>query len=425
MQIIIGSRQSPLARKQVQELLSLLKKEGSNIKFEIKWIKTKGDMDQKTSLRELGKDDFFTKELDELLLSKQIRLAVHSGKDLPSPLPWGLKIAAITEGLDPSDSLVLRRNATLESLVSKSKIGTSSKQRESSVQLLRKDLTFCDIRGTIESRLQQLEDGFFDGVVIAEAALIRLGITHLNRISLPGPTTPLQGQLAVVIHKDDKEMEELFSSIDSRQLLRRALYLGLNPKNFNFKGKVTHYPVIKITPIPFNLKSIKNLPLYTHIIFTSKSSVSIFFKYLQEHSSLKKLEGKSLIAVGKHTRSLIEEHGLKVSVIPEEETSEGIVKLLNSISLKNAYILYPHSAQSRPIITSYFKEHQLRYDELILYTPSLQKTTPSPNLSLYDTLVFTSPSTVDGFLNTYDTIPLDKEIQCIGPITLSYLKSKL
>ncbi|MBB63894.1 MAG: hydroxymethylbilane synthase [Waddliaceae bacterium] len=211
-----GARQSPLSRKQADELAYELAQFHPEVEFKHHFIETIGDRDQKTSLRSLEKTDFFTKELDELLLNGEVRVTIHSAKDLPEPLPKGLEIAAITKGVDPSDSLVLRKGENLRSLRLGAVIATSSIRREEAVRELRADLNFSDVRGNIGQRLDLLENGTVDGVVIAEAALIRLGLTHLNRFTLPGETVPLQGQLAVLMRENDEEIRELFRCLDVR-----------------------------------------------------------------------------------------------------------------------------------------------------------------------------------------------------------------
>ena len=172
--------------------------------------------DLKTSLRTLEKTDFFTKEIDALQLSGHCRISIHSAKDLPEPLPKGLVLAALTKGMDPSDVIVLRDQETVQSLLFRAKIGTSSARREQNIKSLRSDLQCVDIRGDILTRLALLDQGHVDGVVMAEAALIRLKLTQRNRILLPGEKAPLQGQLAVLALENDEEMQTLFSSIDIR-----------------------------------------------------------------------------------------------------------------------------------------------------------------------------------------------------------------
>lgn len=217
MIITLTSRRSPLAIAQVDEVLKELTLNHPLVQFSCNFIDTIGDIDQNTSLRSLDKTDFFTKEIDEALLSGACRIAVHSAKDLPEPLPHGLTIVALTEGVDSSDALVLKPGQTPDTLSHGCVIATSSVRREEAVRQLLPHANFTDIRGTINQRLMILENENIDGVVIAEAALIRLGMINLNRFKLPGDTTPLQGQLAVVARTEDTEMLFLFSCMDVRQ----------------------------------------------------------------------------------------------------------------------------------------------------------------------------------------------------------------
>ncbi|MES2345174.1 MAG: hydroxymethylbilane synthase [Chlamydiota bacterium] len=216
--IKVGSRGSALARSQVEEVFQEIVRIHPDVLFDPLWITTAGDKDLQTSLKLLDKTDFFTKEIDALLLSHRCRIAIHSAKDLPEPLPEGLFLGALTKGVDPSDVLVFRDNETLDTLPLGARIGTSSIRREEMITLLRSDLVCVDIRGPVEERLALLDKSVFDGVIMAEAALVRLGLQGRNRLVLPGPTAQLQGQLAVIMRKEDDEMRVLFMVIDSRLL---------------------------------------------------------------------------------------------------------------------------------------------------------------------------------------------------------------
>lgn len=214
--ITVGARPSPLSQVQVKEVQGLLESFHPHIELDPVWVETEGDRDQQTSLRDLPKTDFFTRDIDSFLLLKKCRIAVHSAKDLPEQLAPGLEIIAITEGVDRRDALVIPEGETIEALPQGACIATSSVKREEAVLKLRSDFTFTDLRGTIHKRLDLLQFGHVDGVVIAEAALIRLQLTHLNRVFLPGDTTPLQGQLAIVSLEGDEEMKKLFACLDAR-----------------------------------------------------------------------------------------------------------------------------------------------------------------------------------------------------------------
>lgn len=183
--LTFGARSSPLSRAQVEEI-----RQEFGFDFEVIWVETTGDRDRETSLRTLEKTDFFTRELDQMLLNGHIDAAIHSAKDLPDPLPQGLVLAALSKGLDPRDSLVIKREPIRL-------VATSSMRREEAVRSLYPHCQFVDLRGTIEERLQK----DVDGVVVAEAALIRLKLDP-KRIFLPGLAAPLQGKLAIVCHEN-------------------------------------------------------------------------------------------------------------------------------------------------------------------------------------------------------------------------------
>lgn len=208
----IAARGSPLSIAQVEELQSLIH---PLVAFEPVFVETYGDKDRETSLRSLGKTDFFTREVDALVLGGHCDISVHSAKDLPDPLPDQLSLIALTKGVDARDALVLREGESVESLPAGAVIATSSERRIDAVNALRSGFSFIDLRGTIGERLQLLQDGSADGVVVAEAALIRLKLTHLNRVYLPGATVPGQGKLAIVGRADRKYLlEKLFTCLD-------------------------------------------------------------------------------------------------------------------------------------------------------------------------------------------------------------------
>ena len=216
--IKVGARGSPLSRAQMQEVLEELRLHHSQIAFQPIWVETTGDKDLKTSLKSLEKTNFFTKEIDELQLLGFCRISIHSAKDLPNPCQKVSNMIALTKGVDPSDSIVLRDGMTLENLPQ------WGKNWHIVVRDGKKILRSCavtlsaSISAAISvSAWRLLDEGLFDGVVMAEAALIRLNLTCATAVPLPGESAQLQGQLAVLALEEDEEMRALFECIDTRK----------------------------------------------------------------------------------------------------------------------------------------------------------------------------------------------------------------
>jgi hydroxymethylbilane synthase len=276
------------------------------------------------------------------------------------------------------------------------------------VKAMRSDLRFCDIRGIIEKRLEKLWDHTVDGVVIAEAALIRLGLTHLNRITIPGEVAAYQGQLAIVARSGDTEMREIFAPLDCRT---RELYLGIDRPAESLEVYRHHIPMIEIVPLPVSKPDFSS---FTHVVFTSKTAVRLFF-------SSYKAANLTYIAVGKATAKAIEKEGAFASLVAENEQAEGIISLLEHHDLSQAHLYWPHSALARPVLLDFFRKAGIKCTESILYTTRPRRPDPLPDPSKYESLFFTSPSTVDAFVSLYGKIPSDKILRCQGNITKNRL----
>jgi len=219
----IGTRSSPLALKQAEEVLKVLRIHHPGIKAEKVKIDTYGDRDRSTPISEIEGDDFFTRELDDALLRGEIDFAVHSAKDLPDNIKENLTIAAITTSIDSYDVLVSKDGLGLSELRYGARIGTSSIRRKDALRKFRPDFTILDIRGNIEERLRLLDCDKslnLDAIVIAAAGLLRLGLAHRIREKISFDILsphPLQGRLAVLTRREDEELRELLSVLDSRK----------------------------------------------------------------------------------------------------------------------------------------------------------------------------------------------------------------
>ena len=234
----IGTRNSPLALKQVEEVLDYLKRFYPQMKVEIIGIDTYGDKDKIIPISNIEGTDFFTREIDEALLRGDIDFAVHSAKDLPDQIPVGLVIAAITESIDPYDALVSKNNLKIGELGVRAKIGVSSERRKTQLKEYRTDFQIIDIRGNVEVRLEKLDksrpfycegkmqskkgrdkDGL-DAIIVASCALLRLGLEDRIAQRIPFEILrphPLQGSLAIEVRDNDKKIINLFSKLDMRK----------------------------------------------------------------------------------------------------------------------------------------------------------------------------------------------------------------
>ena len=168
-------------------------------------IVTCGDKDKLTPLSQVEGANFFTKEIDEALLNAEVDVAVHSSKDLPDILPDGLVVLFETKSVSPYDALVSRDNLKFRQLPSGWRIGASSLRRKDEIRALRPDLEIVDVRGNIQERLSLIKQDKVDAVVVAHAALIRLGLE--DRISEVFPlsifqTHPKQGCLSIIVKEE-------------------------------------------------------------------------------------------------------------------------------------------------------------------------------------------------------------------------------
>lgn len=214
--IVIGSRGSKLALIQANWVKSQLEKANKEIEFIIEIIKTTGDKITDVPLSKIGNIGLFTKELENALLDKKVDLVVHSAKDVPTEIPDHLEIGAVTKREDPHDVLISRGNVSLKDLPKNAKLGTSSLRRRSQVLAVRPDLEIVDLRGNLDTRLNKLDSGELDAILVARAGLIRLGLADKASeiipydIMLPAVS---QGALCIEIREIDKKVKNLIRSL--------------------------------------------------------------------------------------------------------------------------------------------------------------------------------------------------------------------
>ncbi|WP_353096529.1 hydroxymethylbilane synthase [Tissierella praeacuta] len=245
MKIIVGTRGSKLALTQTNMVIDSIKNAYPNIEYELKIIKTKGDVVKDLPIDKIGGKEIFTKEIEKELLDGSIDMAVHSMKDMPGELPEGLKLSFSPEREDYRDVLILREGLnSINDIPFGGKIGTGSKRRKYQILQYRPDLEVIGIRGNIETRIRKIEEENLDGVILAAAGINRLGLDLGERVAyldkdivLPSPT---QGILAIEIRENDNRIDNILECISHRKtevqkIVERAFLKGV--------GGSCHIPV--------------------------------------------------------------------------------------------------------------------------------------------------------------------------------------
>ena len=218
MRLRLGTRGSLLASTQSRWVASRLE-ETRGLKVELEVIRTSGDVRQDRPLSEIGGKGLFTKELDLALLDGKIDLAVHSLKDLPTCLPEGVSIGAISEREDPRDVLIGPPGTpvTLDSLAEGARVGSSSLRRAALLKATRPDIKIQDIRGNLDTRIRKLGRGEVDAIVVAAAGVRRLGWSdRVSEYLDPGSWLPAPGQgaLGIVVRTEELNQVPWLRSLD-------------------------------------------------------------------------------------------------------------------------------------------------------------------------------------------------------------------
>jgi len=216
--LVIATRGSALALWQAHHVQARLGVVAPELTVELMVIKTSGDQIQDIPLSKVGGKGLFVKEIEQALVEGKADLAVHSMKDVPPELAEGLSIAAVSARETPWDALCARAPVTVDTLPHGAKIGTSSMRRQCQLLARRPDLKIEMLRGNVPTRIQKLDDGLYDAVVLAAAGLTRLGmaarITQALPLELSIPAVA-QGVLGIETRSDD---------VMARELARKAIH---------------------------------------------------------------------------------------------------------------------------------------------------------------------------------------------------------
>ncbi|NET01153.1 MAG: hydroxymethylbilane synthase [Sphaerospermopsis sp. SIO1G1] len=227
--IRIGSRKSQLALVQTHWVREQLQKSYPDINFEVHTMSTQGDKILDVALAKIGDKGLFTKELELGMINQEIDFAVHSLKDLPTNLPEGLALAAITERENPADAVVFHekyKGQTLETLPEGAVIGTSSLRRLAQLRNRFPHFAFKDVRGNLNTRMSKLDAGEYDALILAVAGLERLGMGDRVHQVLSADISLHavgQGALGIECRSDDTELINLLKAIEHPQTRDRCL----------------------------------------------------------------------------------------------------------------------------------------------------------------------------------------------------------
>lgn len=226
--IRIGSRKSQLALVQTYWVRDQLQKHYPDWVFDIETMSTQGDKILDVALAKIGDKGLFTKELETVMLRGEVDFAVHSLKDLPTRLPDGLILGCVTERENPADALVVHekhKDKQVETLPEGAVIGTSSLRRLAQLRHHYPHLQFKDVRGNLNTRLQKLDEGQYDALILAFAGLERLGMSDRihqvlsSDISLHAVG---QGALGIECRAEDPEILALLKTIEHRPTALRC-----------------------------------------------------------------------------------------------------------------------------------------------------------------------------------------------------------
>ena len=214
--LIIGSRGSKLALKYAEIAKKAFLKE-FDIEIEIKKIITDGDLVLARRTSEIGGKGEFIKNIEKELINKNIDVAVHSLKDVPSFKTKGLRIECFLKRNDPQEVLINKEKLTLDKIKKNSVIGTSSLRREFQLKHLRPDLNFKLIRGNIDTRIKKLDEDQYDSIILAKAGLLSLSIENrISEVFECEKIVPPAGQGTIVIQsrEDDDKLNNILSKIN-------------------------------------------------------------------------------------------------------------------------------------------------------------------------------------------------------------------
>jgi hydroxymethylbilane synthase len=234
MELIIATRESPLAMWQAEHVQALLQQAHPDLTVSLLPMTTEGDQKLEGPLYTSGGKGLFVKELEKALLDGRAHLAVHSLKDVPVHFPEGLGLVGVMAGEDPRDAFVSNQYESFEALPEGAVVGSASLRRISQLKHLRPDLEFKVCRGNLQTRLRKLDEGQYHALILAVAGLERMGLAEriTQRISIEDCLPAVgQGVLGLEARLDDPAtLERIQILLDPTTTQRIAAERGVSTR---------------------------------------------------------------------------------------------------------------------------------------------------------------------------------------------------
>ena len=424
-----GTRPSNLALTQTRTALNQIESMLDQIAFCTIPIASSGDRDRSTDLRN-SPPDFFTHELDLALLNREIDLAVHSAKDLPNPPPSGISSFQLPWREDPRDALLLRPGSHLADLPPNPIIGVSSDRRATYCKNKFPNAIQKPIRGNIEERIAQIDSGAYDILIVAGAALIRLGLTHRITEWIPEQELAVpeaQGYLAITYRENDARLQALSALfpqssqhstiLQGKRVLitcTEALQKKTTKEIITAGGIPVQLPLIQLKPrsnITLALKA------YDWLVVTSPSSASILLDMTQKQRS----ELPLIMVCGKGTQAVFESHGVQVDAFPPKNFSaKALTEMASDRLSPGQNVLRVRSDLAGTALSAALQKTGAHVEDIVIAD---NHPIQHEKLPPFDIVFFASASAVKSFLNQWGREMLtEKTTLCMGEPTAQSLR---
>ncbi len=430
-----GTRPSALALTQTRTALDRMENMLEGIAFKMVQITSVGDTDRTTDLRE-SPADFFTRELDTALLNGEVDLAVHSAKDLPEPMPKNIAWFWLPWREEPRDVLILAKGRNIADLPENPVIGVSSERRAEYCSQRFPGGIQKNVRGNIEERIAQVDRGDFDMVVMAAAALFRLGLEEritewieLNELDVPEG----QGHLAITFREGDERMEALrnlfmhaantsshktdLGALRGKKILltcSAALQEKAMARVRDFGGRPIPFPLIRLErKRGFQLRSAE----FDWVVITSPSAVRCLDNSDGNPDSTK------WMVCGRGTAEELAKRGIRTTAQPASNFSgEALIELARETLKPGEKILRLRSDKAGPQLADALRETGADVDDVVFYS---NVHVAHRSLPPFDAILFASTSAVESFIHQWGPQPLkEKNLVAIGTPTSKALEKQ-